>query len=89
MIIYIDGALVKEYKEAIPLAKILCAQTGIALGQMPVLTKLELTTCGRQMFNRQQDAAIFLKFVFQALTGQSPPTTALTVPVLKRVTEYA
>lgn len=89
MLIYIDSALIKTYQEPVPVAKAFCKQTDNLLGQMPTHIQLQLTDCGRIMFDRHQDAKTFLWFVFKSLTGKIPPDTALIVPVLQRVTTYA
>ena len=77
------------HKEAVQTAIALCEKTTYELGKMPTNLKLEMTNCGRNMFNKHRDAKIFLWFVFKSLTGKIPPDEAIIVPVLARVPAYA
>ncbi|MBC7503851.1 hypothetical protein H7169_02685 [Candidatus Gracilibacteria bacterium] len=76
-------------KEASQVALDLCKKMQGNLGQMPKNIELVLTSCGRKIFKTDNDAKIFLKFVFKALTGIFPSNNAITVPALRRISEYA
>lgn len=72
-------------KEVSQVALDICKKKQCKLGEMPINIKLQLTSCGMNIFCGKNDAKIFLKFVFQALTGQPPPDQAIIVPVFQRV----